>query len=106
MSSTAKPSGRDIGRSKSEPKSGGHSVPNHRPPRESKSNLYINCDALPKEFGDVPILRRNDRTRQADNLPEFLRKVREALGATVGKIAVAITTGEMPYHPPIDAIHY
>jgi hypothetical protein len=28
--------------------------------------------------------------------------VREALGATVGKIAVAITTGEMPYHPPVE----
>ena len=101
MSGPSKSSGRDIGRSRSDPKSGGTGVSNHRPSRDPRSNLFLNTEGLPKEFAGVPKLRRNERTRQADNLPEFLNKMYESMSSVIGSIAIVITTSDWPYHEPI-----
>ena len=95
-------SGRDFGRSRSESKSGSSDVPIHRAPRETKSTHPL--AGISMEYRDVPVLRKNERTRQAENLDDFLQKMYEAMLTTVGRVATVLLTGEWPEHEPIPAI--
>lgn len=97
--SSNKQAGKESGKSGSQQKSGGNGDSNHK---SSRDKFLSSTLGLPKEFDDVPRLIRSERTRQADNLPEFLNKMYVAMLATVGSIAIVLTTSDWPFHEPIE----